>query len=50
MSNKHVAKLMQNHRQKRFKSSENKVVHELTLNKDPKPIRKYTFDLTGESS
>jgi len=39
---------MEKHKQKRFKSLENKISHELTLNDSPKRNRKSTFDMTSE--
>ncbi len=41
---------MQNHKQKRFKSLENRVRHDLTLVDSPKRNRKSTFDMTSEST
>jgi hypothetical protein len=39
---------MHNHRQKRFKSLENRVRHDLTLPDTPKRTRKSTFDMATE--
>lgn len=39
---------MQTHKQKRFKSLENSVRHDLTLSDSPKRTRKSTFEMTSE--